>query len=76
MEVVGYECHDIGLALEALESGFWIDHMKVTCRTGEPLKLPIQRAHEIRANGFVWYDIVSMLSAQSSIVLSGIYGLT
>jgi hypothetical protein len=56
MEVVGYECHDIGLALEALESGFWIDHMKVTCRTGEPLKLPIQRAHEIRANGFVWYD--------------------
>jgi len=24
MEVVGYEVHDTGLALEALESSFWI----------------------------------------------------
>lgn len=56
MDVVRYECHDIGLALEALESGFWIDQMKVTCRTGEKLKLPIQRAYEVRGNGFVWYD--------------------
>jgi len=34
MEVVGYEVHDAGLALEALEYSFWLDDMLVACRTG------------------------------------------
>mmetsp|Transcript_22804 Transcript_22804/g.36994 ORF Transcript_22804/g.36994 Transcript_22804/m.36994 type:complete len:199 (-) Transcript_22804:1544-2140(-) len=56
MDVVNYEAHDVGLGLEALVSGFWIDQMTVACRTTELLKLPVQRAYDIRGNGFVWYD--------------------
>jgi len=55
MDVVNYEAHDVGLGLEALVSGFWIDQMTVACRTTELLKLPVQRAYDIRGNGFVWY---------------------
>jgi hypothetical protein len=54
MDVVKYEAHDVGLALEALVSGFWIDQMAVSCRTTELLKLPVQRADYVRGNGFVW----------------------
>jgi hypothetical protein len=56
MEVIDYECHDVGLALEALTAGFWIDNMVATCRTGEVLALPVQRADWVRGDGFVWYD--------------------
>jgi G8 domain len=57
MEIVGFECNDCGLSIEALESGFWIDNMLVSCRTGEPLSLPDgSAANYIRANGFGWYD--------------------
>jgi hypothetical protein len=57
MEVVGYEVHDAGLALEALESGFWIDDMLVVCRTGEILSLPeSSRASGIKGSGYFWYD--------------------
>jgi hypothetical protein len=56
MEVLGYECHDCGLAAEALVDGFWIDNMVANCRTGEALLLPVQRADWVRANGFFWYD--------------------
>ena len=55
MDVVKYEAHDTGLAIEALESGFYIDQMSVACRTGELLKLPEQRADYIQADGFTWY---------------------
>jgi len=56
MEVLGYECHDCGLAVEALVDGFWINDMIANCRTGEALILPSQRAHWVRANAFFWYD--------------------
>lgn len=56
MEVIDYECHDLGLALEALAAGFWIDKMHVTCRTGEVLSLPAQNAHYIQGDGIYWYD--------------------
>jgi hypothetical protein len=56
MEVIDYECHDVGLSLEALEAGFWIANMVVACRTGEVLVLPVQRADLIPGNGFFWYD--------------------
>eukprot|EP00934_Nitzschia_sp_Nitz4_P002884 Nitzschia sp. Nitz4//scaffold35_size145790//102540//106801//NITZ4_003043-RA/size145790-augustus-gene-0.122-mRNA-1//1//CDS//3329549163//2874//frame0 len=56
LEVVNYESHDIGLSLEGLEWGFWIDKMYVTCRTGETMALPVQRADYVRGNGLVWYD--------------------
>ena len=55
MDVVKYECHDVGLAVESLASGFWIDQMSATCRTGETLVLPVQEANTVRGNGFVWY---------------------
>jgi len=54
--VKGYEAHDVALALEALESGFWIDDMLVVCRTGENLIMPSQNANYIKGNGFFWYD--------------------
>jgi len=57
MEVVGFEVHDISLALEALESGFWISDILVVCRTGEIWAMPSNaRATSIPGNGFVWYD--------------------
>jgi hypothetical protein len=57
MEVLGFECHDCGLSIAALEAGFWIDNMLVTCRTGEPLNLPPGGyANSIAGNGFGWYD--------------------
>jgi hypothetical protein len=57
MEVLGFECHDCGLSIEALEAGFWIDNMLVNCRSGEPLNLPPgATANYIPANGFGWYD--------------------
>jgi len=57
MEVVGYEVHDAGLALEALEAGFWIDDMLVVCRTGANFSLPEgSRASGIKGSGFFWYD--------------------
>jgi len=56
MEVVHFEIHDCGLAIEALEAGFWMDDMLVECRSGEKLKMPAQNANQIRGNGFFWYD--------------------
>mmetsp|Transcript_17779 Transcript_17779/g.35766 ORF Transcript_17779/g.35766 Transcript_17779/m.35766 type:complete len:1390 (-) Transcript_17779:60-4229(-) len=57
MEVLGYESHDAGLSMEALEAGFWIDNILSVCRTGEPLALPPRaRATRIKGNGFFWYD--------------------
>ena len=48
MEIVGIEAHDVGLSLEALEPGFWIDSLVATCRTGEVLAMPIAAAWNIR----------------------------
>lgn len=57
MEVIKYEAHDVGLALEALESGFWIDQMLVVCRTGESWQLPSNSyAYKMKGDGFFWYD--------------------
>ena len=40
MELVGFESHDNGLAVESLSGGFWIDNMLAVCRSGEPISLP------------------------------------
>mmetsp|Transcript_11766 Transcript_11766/g.14644 ORF Transcript_11766/g.14644 Transcript_11766/m.14644 type:complete len:1149 (-) Transcript_11766:779-4225(-) len=57
MEVIGYESHDNGLSLEALESGFWIDNMLSVCRTGESWIMPPNSvANAVKGNGFFWYD--------------------
>lgn len=57
MEIIGYEAHDVGLGIEALGSGFWMDQMLITCRTGENLAIPSDvNANRIRGNGFFWYD--------------------
>ena len=40
MEIIGNEAHDAGLGIEALGSGFWMDRMLITCRTGENLAVP------------------------------------
>jgi len=56
IEVLDYECHDCGLAVEALVAGFWMDNALVNCRTGEALLMPTERADLIRADGFFWYD--------------------
>ena len=55
MEVIKYEAHDVGLALEALASGFWIDQMLVACRTGESWQLPSNSyANKMKGDGFFW----------------------
>ena len=56
MEVLGYETHDVGLALEAMESGFWIRDMLAECRSGEVLRMSVARANQVRGNGFFWYN--------------------
>ena len=58
MEVVKYEAHDVGLGLEALQSGFYINNMLVVCRTGEKFEMPgvSSRPNTISGNGFKWYD--------------------
>lgn len=57
MEIVGYECHDCGLSIQALASGFWITNILVQCRTGEPLILPPNvNATDLTGDGFGWYD--------------------
>jgi hypothetical protein len=57
MEIVGFEAHDVGLSVEALAAGFWIDNMLAVCRTGHSIALPSgASAASIAANGFVWYD--------------------
>jgi len=56
-EIVGYETHDVGLALEALESGFWISDLLAVCRSGTPLVFPSgSDATDIAGDGFFWYD--------------------
>ena len=57
MEVIGYEAHDVGLALEALAAGFWIDNMLTVCRTGTSIAMPPKAsAWSMSGNGFFWYD--------------------
>ncbi len=57
MEIIGFECHDCGLSIQALASGFWIDDVLAQCRTGEPLSLPPDVAATFLAgDGFGWYD--------------------
>ena len=53
LEIVGFECHDCGISIQALESGFWIDNLLAQCRTGEPLALPPNsKARQIAGRGF------------------------
>lgn len=40
MEIAYFEAHDVGLGLEALESGFGIDNLLVECRSGEVWSMP------------------------------------
>jgi len=47
----------MGLSLEALESGFWIDKMLAQCRTGEAIAVPSGvNVALMPGNGFFWYD--------------------
>jgi len=57
-EIIGYECHDCGLFLEALSTdGFWGHDMLGVCRSKTPLVLPRGvKASRIPGNGFRWYD--------------------
>jgi G8 domain len=56
-EIVGFESHDNGLAIEGLEPGIWIDNLLAVCRSGTPVALPRDaRMNFVNGNGFVWYD--------------------
>lgn len=50
IEIIGYESHDTGLALESLSDGFWLDNALIVCQTGERISMP-------SSNGFFWYDL-------------------
>jgi hypothetical protein len=58
LEVLGFECHDCGLTMEAISSdGFWASNMLSVCRSYSPIVLPDgSRANSIPGNGFNWYD--------------------
>ena len=57
LELIGFEAHDVGLSLNVLESGFWVDNMLVVCRTGNRMDLPERsKAKKLSGNGFTWYD--------------------
>jgi len=69
MEVVGFEAHDVGLGLEALEPGFFINDLLVVCRTGETWAMPLNtRANYISGSGFFWYD-----TGQEHIIVDAIF---
>ena len=56
-EMLGYDAHDVGLAIEGLSNGFWIDNMLVECRTGEDWAMPTGASpNKIKGDGFYWYD--------------------
>ena len=55
IEILGFECHDCGLTMEALVQGFWADDVAAVCRTGENLVMP-GKATSVRGDGFRWYD--------------------
>jgi hypothetical protein len=58
MEVIGFESHDNSLAIEALSSGLWINHLLAVCRTGKSLGLPEGATNNrpLEGSGFFWYD--------------------
>jgi len=57
MELLGFEAHDNGLAVEALSGGFWMDELLASCRTGEEVVLPpAADLTSIKGDGFFWYD--------------------
>jgi hypothetical protein len=56
MEILGYEAHDVGLSLESLEAGFWIDRMLAQCRTSGSFTVPPGvQVSQMNGNGFIWY---------------------
>ena len=69
MEILGFEAHDVGLTLEALQNGFYIDNLLGVCRTGAPLVLPSSaRASRMKGDGFFWYD-----TGQEHIITSSLF---
>lgn len=57
MDIIGYEAHDVGLGIEALASGFWMDQMFISCRTGESIAVPSDvKVNQMSGSGFFWYD--------------------
>ena len=58
LDVVGFECHDCGLSMQAQATeGFSAHDVLVNCRSQTPIVLPsAASANKIRADGFMWYD--------------------
>jgi len=57
MEIIGYESHDTGMALQALEAGFWIDNLLAVCRSGDPVSMSSwSDVSYMEGTGFQWYD--------------------
>jgi hypothetical protein len=66
MEILGFEAHDIGLSLESLESGFWIDKMLAQCRTGEAIAVPADvKVFYMRGDGFFWYGKANLQDSEA-----------
>ena len=66
--MVGYEAHDVGLVVQALSTGFFLDKFLGVCRTGANLGLPSKNAQVMDAYGIVWYD-----TNQKHIVTNGVF---
>ncbi|KAI2493236.1 hypothetical protein MHU86_21310 [Fragilaria crotonensis] len=58
LDVVGFECHDCGLCMQAQATdGFSAHDVLVACRSRTPIVLPSSAsASKIPAVGFSWYD--------------------
>jgi hypothetical protein len=58
LDILGYECHDCGMSMEALSSdGFFAQNVLVQCRSQIPMIMPkTVLANKLRGDGFRWYD--------------------
>lgn len=72
IEILGFEVHDMGLSLEALEAGVLIDRLLAQCRTGESIAVPADvNVASMLGNGFFWYgkEVCCILFFHSSVSL-------
>ncbi len=68
MEVVGFESHDVGLSMNSLSFGFWVQNLLSVCRTGEPIVFPSGgSATNMDGKGFYWYDTMTEHIITSSV---------
>jgi hypothetical protein len=56
LEIRHLEVHDMGISIQALEEGVWVDQMLANCRAGESISMPPGgNVASLGGYGFSWY---------------------